>query len=143
MSKGTKWLLLQKWLQMGALCHRASSKVKRRSEGWERGRAASQWISRSRPGLSAGGCARGEIAGLLPRRSLHRHTAKDRGLLAAGRRSDSPLRRLRTATLFFSLAWCRLHRRCWVRDPRTWSRRPGRGRGKSMALLFPLCCYRL
>ncbi|KAI9520078.1 hypothetical protein NQZ68_021797 [Dissostichus eleginoides] len=66
---------------------------KRRSEEGvyeRRGRAASQWISHSRPGLSAGGCARGEITGLLPRRSLHRHTATERELLAAGRLADSP-----------------------------------------------------
>lgn len=37
MSKGTKWLLLQKWLQMGAVCHHANSKVKRRSEGRKEG----------------------------------------------------------------------------------------------------------
>lgn len=69
-----------------------SLKEKRGRSGWwkERGRAASQRISHSRPGLSAGGCARGEITGLLPRRSLHRHTATDRKLLAPGRLADSP-----------------------------------------------------
>lgn len=68
----------------------------------ERGRAASQWISHSRPGLSAGGCARGEITGLLPRRSLHRHTAKDRRLLAPGRLTDSPQHCLNTAISSFT-----------------------------------------
>lgn len=68
-------------------------------EEWmmKRGRAASQWISHSRPGLSAGGCARGEITGLLPHRSLHRHTATDRKLLAPGRLTDSPRHCLGTA----------------------------------------------
>lgn len=67
----------------------------------ERGRAASQWISHSRPGLSAGGCARGEITGLLPHQSLHRHTVTDRKLLAPGRLTDSPQHCLGTA--IFSL----------------------------------------
>lgn len=35
-------------------------------EGRVMARAASQWISHSRPGLSVGGCAWGEITGLLP-----------------------------------------------------------------------------
>lgn len=30
-----------------------------------------------------------------------------------------PRHRLRTATLFSSLAWCRFHQRCWVQDPRS------------------------
>lgn len=68
----------------------------------ERGRAASQWISHSRPGLSAGGCARGEITGLLPCRSLHRHTVKDRELLAPGRLTDSPRHFLNTAIFSFT-----------------------------------------
>lgn len=65
-----------------------SLKEKWKSRGWWEGGQ----ISRSRPGLSAGGRARGEITGLLPRRSLHRHTATDRTLLAPGRRNDSPQR---------------------------------------------------
>lgn len=68
----------------------------------ERGRAASQWISHSRPGLSAGGCARGEITGLLPRWSIHRHTANDRKLLAPGRLTDSPRHCLETAIFSFN-----------------------------------------
>lgn len=78
-----------RWELCGAV---QSLKEKRGRSGWwkERGRAASQRISHSRPGLSAGGCARGEITGLLPRRSLHRHTATDRKLLAPGRLTDSP-----------------------------------------------------
>lgn len=68
----------------------------------ERGRAASQWISHSRPGLSAGGCARGEITGLLPRSSIHRHTANDRKLLAPGRLTDSPRHCLQTAIFSFN-----------------------------------------
>lgn len=66
--------------------------------GTERGRAASQWISHSRPGLSAGGCARGAITGLLPRWSLHRHTVIDRRLLAPGHFTDSPQHCFLTAT---------------------------------------------
>lgn len=102
--QGTKWLL-QKWLQMGAAWHGAKSKEKGEvKEEWmiERGRAATQWISHSRPGLSAGGCARGEITGLLPRWSLHRHTATDRKLLAPGRLTDSPQHCLSTAIFSFT-----------------------------------------
>lgn len=68
----------------------------------ERGRTASQWISHSRPGLPAGGYTRGEITGLLPRRSLHRHTATDRKLLAPGRLTDSPQHCFRTAIFSFT-----------------------------------------
>lgn len=59
-------------------------------EGRVMARAASQWISHSRPGLSVGGCAWGEITGLLPPWCLHRHTATDRKLLAPGCLTYSP-----------------------------------------------------
>lgn len=55
----------------------------------ECGSAASQCISHSRSGLSAGGCALGEITGLLLHQSLHRHRAKDKKLLATGQLTDS------------------------------------------------------
>lgn len=97
----TKWLL-QKWLQMGAVWHSAKRKRVKEERMIERGRAASQWISHSRPGLSAGGCAWGEITGLLPRWSLHRHTATDRKLLAPGCLTDSPQQWLSTAIFSFT-----------------------------------------
>lgn len=89
---------------MGAVWHGVKSKENGEVKEWmmERGRAASQWISHSRPGLSAGGCARGEITGLLPRRSLHRHTATDRKLLAPGRLTDSPQHCLGKAIFSFT-----------------------------------------
>lgn len=95
----------KKWLQMGAVWHGAKSKEKgeaKEERMMERRRAASQWITHSRPGLSAGGCAWGEITGLLPRRSLHRHTATDRKLLAPGRLTDSPQHCLGTAIFSFT-----------------------------------------